>query len=499
MAGIQPFLSLYAFLGETPSTAVPERWDPPSRPTMVQGVVVEDGCIVDVNPSTGALIAKVPCSTAAEVDRAVVAARTAQPTWQECGLPQRHELIAGALLKLKDRQGGLDGLAELISLEMGKVLSEAKDEVAGAVDKDHFLKLVRAANEDELIDEATGTTMVRDPHGVVAVISPWNFPADEILLLALPALMAGNTVIVKPSEVTPLVGKAVVESLQETLPPGVLGLLQGDGEVGKLLVAHKGIDMIGFTGSCATGRSIMAAAAPDLKRIVLELGGKDPMVVFADADLELAADQAVQWSLHNCGQVCCAVERVYIEAAAKEAFEAKCLEKIKAWKAGDALDEDSRIGPMVSQRQKQLVVGHVADALGAGARCLHGGVDEQGGNFLSATLLTDVPHTAKITREETFGPVLALTAFDGAEDTAVHLCNDSDFGLTAAVFSADTAKARRVSAKIRAGQVGINNWPFANAPARAPWVGARGSGFGFHSGADGWRQFSVPKTLVVIK
>ena len=499
MAGIQPFLSLYAFLGETPSTAVPERWDPPSRPTMVQGVVAEDGCIVDVNPSTGALIAKVPCSTAAEVDRAVVAARTAQPTWQECGLPQRHELIAGALLKLKDRQGGLDGLAELISLEMGKVLSEAKDEVAGAVDKDHFLKLVRAANEDELIDEATGTTMVRDPHGVVAVISPWNFPADEILLLALPALMAGNTVIVKPSEVTPLVGKAVVESLQETLPPGVLGLLQGDGEVGKLLVAHKGIDMIGFTGSCATGRSIMAAAAPDLKRIVLELGGKDPMVVFADADLELAADQAVQWSLHNCGQVCCAVERVYIEAAAKEAFEAKCLEKIKAWKAGDALDEDSRIGPMVSQRQKQLVVGHVADALGAGARCLHGGVDELGGNFLSATLLTDVPHTAKITREETFGPVLALTAFDGAEDTAVHLCNDSDFGLTAAVFSADTAKARRVSAKIRAGQVGINNWPFANAPARAPWVGARGSGFGFHSGADGWRQFSVPKTLVVIK
>ena len=180
---------------------------------MVQGVVVEDGCIVDVNPSTGALIAKVPCSTAAEVDRAVVAARTAQPTWQECGLPQRHELIAGALLKLKDRQGGLDGLAELISLEMGKVLREAKDEVAGAVDKDHFLKLVRAANEDELIDEATGTTMVRDPHGVVAVISPWNFPADEILLLALPALMAGNTVIVKPSEVAPLTGAA------RNLPP----------------------------------------------------------------------------------------------------------------------------------------------------------------------------------------------------------------------------------------------------------------------------------------
>ena len=226
--------------------------------SMVQGVVVEDGCILDLNPSTGALIEKVRCSTPEEVKAAVAAARDAQPTWEGLGLAKRHEVLDAAMSKFGELPGGIEGLATLITQEMGKVIAEARDEVEGAIDKENFLKLVRGANEDEVIDVASGTTVVRDPHGVVAVIAPWNFPADEILILALPALMAGNTVVVKPSEVTPLVGKAVVEQLQQALPAGVLNLLQGDGEVGKLLVTNPGVDMIGFTGSCQTGTHVIS-------------------------------------------------------------------------------------------------------------------------------------------------------------------------------------------------------------------------------------------------
>ena len=201
-----------------------------------------------------------------QVDAAVAAAAAAQPAWFDAGLGKRHEMLAAAIDRLSARSEA-EGLAELITREMGKVIGEARAEVDAVVSKDEFLTLVRGANEDQVIDPASGTTIVRAPHGVVAVISPWNFPADEILLLALPALMAGNTVVVKPSEVTPLVGAFVVSSLKEALPAGVISLLQGDGEVGKQLVTHKQVDMIGFTGSCPTGRSIMAAAGQGLSDI----------------------------------------------------------------------------------------------------------------------------------------------------------------------------------------------------------------------------------------
>ena len=409
---------------------------------------------MQINPSTAELIEKVRVSTPADVESAIASARGAQAAWQDLGLAKRHALLSSALLKFHELPGGLEGLALLVTREMGKVISEARAEIDGAVNKEIFLRLVRAANEVEILDKKNGGSMiVRDPHGVVAVLAPWNFPADEILLLSLPALMAGNTVVVKPSEVTPLVGKAIVECLQQHLPTGVLNLLQGDGEVGRLLVTNKDIDMIGFTGSCPTGRSIIAAAGPQLKRIILELGGKDPMVVFGDADLDAAAEQAVRFSLVNCGQVCCAVERVYVDSSIKQAFEEKCVEQIKKWKAGDGMDPLSHLGPMVSRTQKELVLKHVRDAIDCGAKCLYGQVQDSEGNLLQPILLTDVPQSAIITRQETFGPVVALTNFDGSEEKAVELSNDTEFGLTAAVFTQDLDRARRVASKIRAGQV----------------------------------------------
>jgi acyl-CoA reductase-like NAD-dependent aldehyde dehydrogenase len=371
---------------------------------------------------------------------------------------------------------------------------------------------------------------VRDPHGVVAICSPWNFPADEALLLALPALAAGNTVVLKPSEVAPLTGAIVAEALQALLPEGVVELVQGDGAVGAALVGGA-VQMVAMTGSSATGRKIMGACAPDLKRLVLELGGKDPMVVFADADLDAAAKEAVEYSLMNCGQVCCSVERIYVEESAKPAFERLCVKEAQAYVAGDGFDAKARIGPMVSAVQRDQVRTQVDAAVKAGAKVLARGPVQSGvcakGFFQEAVVLSDVTQDHAISHTETFGPVVAISAFDGSEASAIRLANDTAYGLAAYVYTGDLDKARRVAMGIKAGQVGIicikifqsnsvnvqcegfatdfcllllqvgiNNYSLAMAPITCPWVGAKGSGFGHHSGVDGWQMFSVPKSLV---
>lgn len=435
-----------------------------------------------------------PVTAPAAVEATVAAAKAAQLDWAETPLRQRIELLAAALQKLAE---GKESLAELITREMGKVLSEAQEEVDGAVNKEKFLELVKNANEPQKSSEGSAI-ILRDPHGVVAICSPWNFPVDEILLLALPALAAGNAVVIKPSEVVPLCGARVASALQAVLPTGLVGLVQGDGEVGALLVNNPAVDMVAMTGSSATGSRIMSAAASGLKRLVLELGGKDPMIVFADADLALAAKDAVTFSVFNCGQVCCAVERIYVAESVKSEFEKKVVEEAKAWKSGNGMDPESKIGPLCSQMQRDFVHKHVQGAIAAGATKLLGGElpSTATGNFYPATVLSDIPHNAQISSEETFGPIVALSSFDGSEAEAVRLANNSIYGLTACVYTSDIAKAGRVAAKIRAGQIGINNWPLANAPPDCPWVGHKKSGFGFHSGFDGWRQFSVPKSLV---
>jgi len=461
----------------------------------VQGVEVQDGYLIDKNPVDGSVIAKVKMSTKEEVSEAVERAKRAQAEWSLKPLEDRVSLLKKCCASLSNQK---DGLAEMITAEMGKVLSEAKEEVEGAIDKSEYLDLVMEANKPEVITHGEGSQAIimREPLGVVAVVSPWNFPADEILLLALPALAAGNTVVVKPSEVVPLTGSLVVNALVEGLPDGVVSLLQGDGSVGSMLT-NSDIQMVAMTGSSATGKKIMATAAKDLKRLVLELGGKDPMVVFADADLEKAATDAVTYSFFNCGQVCCSVERIYVDRAIKSEFESKCAEKAKEWKAGAGSCEESKIGPMVSSMQREIVRKHVGDATNKGAKVLaQAECPQSKGNFFPATVITDVTSEMLIYKEETFGPVVCISEFDGSEKEAVRLSNDTEYGLSASVYTQDIAKGTRVAKQVKAGQVGINDWPLAIAPAKCPWSGMKGSGFGYHSGMDGWRQFSVPKSLV---
>ena len=448
--------------------------------------------IKNLNPSTGELLAEISCATSEEVHDAVARARAAQPAWQALGLEERCRILAGIADGLAARA---DELADLATKEMGKLRSDAEREVAGftAMVKAELAEVQEALEPQSFTTDSNVTELVRMPHGVVAAITPWNFPVGMPLQILGPALAAGNTVVFKPSEHVPLTGRVIAEIVQACVPEDVLVLVEGAGETGAALVAAD-IDMVGFVGSRETGKRIMESAAQGLKRLVLELGGKDPLVVFADADLDAAAEVAVRHSVRNTGQVCCAVERVYVEESAAAAFEEKVAALAADWQHGDGFDEASKMGPLVSEGQREKVVAQVDAAVADGARLVLGGSSPEGaGWYYPATVLADVSSEQRISHDETFGPVVSLSVFDGSEEEAVRLANDTPYGLGANVFTGDGERGARVAAQMHAGQVGINQY-LGGAPG-TPWVGARQSGFGFLGGLEGHRQFTWPKSV----
>ena len=448
--------------------------------------------IKNLNPSTGELLAEISCATSEEVHDAVARARAAQPAWQALGLEERCRILAGIADGLAARA---DELADLATKEMGKLRSDAEREVAGftSMVKAELAEVQEALAPQSFTTDSNVTELVRMPHGVVAAITPWNFPVGMPLQILGPALAAGNTVVFKPSEHVPLTGRVIAEIVQACVPEDVLVLVEGAGETGAALVAAD-IDMVGFVGSRETGKRIMESAAQGLKRLVLELGGKDPLVVFADADLDAAAEVAVRHSLRNTGQVCCAVERVYVEESAAAAFEEKVAALAADWQHGDGFDEASKMGPLVSEGQREKVVAQVDAAVADGARLVLGGSSPEGaGWYYPATVLADVSSEQRISHDETFGPVVSLSVFDGSEEEAVRLANDTPYGLGANVFTGDGERGARVAAQMHAGQVGINQY-LGGAPG-TPWVGARQSGFGFLGGLEGHRQFTWPKSV----
>ena len=452
--------------------------------------------IENLDPATGELIQALPCADAAQVASAVGRARAAQSGWAALPIEQRAE----ALLRFGSALGKeADSLGELITREMGKTKRSAVGEVKGyasAVGAD-TAEIQAALKPIAYEAKAQQVTTVYEPLGVVAAITPWNFPVGMPLSILVPALMAGNSVVFKPSENTPLVGQRLAELLQDVLPEGVLELVQGDGATGAALV-DADVDMIGFVGSRATGQSIMKAAVGGLKRLVLELGGKDPMVVFADANLDEAAKCAADQSLRNTGQVCCSVERVYVAEDIADAFEEKVVEYARAWSHGSGLEDGTKMGPLVSERQRSLVADQVENAKKEGAQVRLGGELPTGpGWFYPATVLTGVKQTDSITHAETFGPVVAVTRFSGDEAEGVRLANDTVYGLGANVWTADAERGARVASQMRAGQVGVNRY-LGGAPG-TPWVGARQSGYGYLGGPDGHRQFTVPKTISIAR
>jgi acyl-CoA reductase-like NAD-dependent aldehyde dehydrogenase len=453
----------------------------------------DGGQLVSINPADGSAVGSVPITPVDGIPRLVFQAREAQRGWGALTLAQRADVLRPMAARLKAEA---KRLGELASLEMGKPLAEAVGEATYCGDGFAAeLDEIVAALADVVREDARATSILRHaPYGVCAAITPWNFPILMLQQSVLPALVAGNTVLLKPSEETSLVACEYAKILNECLPPGVLTPVFGDGAQGRALVLAD-VNLIVFTGSRETGKRILADAGPGLKRVILELGGKDPLVVLDDADLDLAASFAVRNSFRNAGQVCVSTERIYVDARIREEFLRKMLERTAALKQGDPREAGVNLGPMVSARQKAKVVAQIDAAVAAGATLVAGG-EPRAGNFVAPTILADVDHSMEIMREETFGPVACVQAFETV-DQAVRLANDTPFGLGAAVFGRDVARASEVAARIDAGMVGVNQG--CGGVDGCPWVGAKESGVGFHSGPEGHRQFAQIRVITAPK
>lgn len=437
--------------------------------------------LVSVDPHDGSVVGEVRVSTAKDVKAAVERARAAQPAWAALGIEGRVEALraAGPLLEKASEE-----LASLIHREMGKPMPDALGEVAGATKAiDRHVDTARKAVVSESIREGGAETVLRhDALGVVAVITPWNFPIWMAASLLYPSLLVGNTVVHKPSEKTPLAGQRFAEILASVLPPGVLVPLVGAGDVGRQLV-DTDVDMVAFVGSQVVGRQIMASCAPTLKRLVLELGGKDPMIVLDDADLDKAAEFAAKGSFGNAGQVCCSVERILVHERVAETFTQRLVEHAKK------MD----IGPMVDDTQRQKVVDLVKDARAKGVRVLVGGDATSGkGIYYPPTVLADVTDAMDVASKEIFGPVATVRTVASTEE-ALRIANATPYGLGATIWTGDAAKGEEIASKLQSGMIGVNRG--LRGVGDSPWVGARQSGFGFTGSVEGTRQFTQLRTV----
>ena len=448
--------------------------------------------INDINPATGKIFAKIKCSTEKDIDKAVDKSRKAQKKWAALTLAQRSKMLEACA---KDFVKQKEKIGRIITDEMGKLYKSAVGETHavayGIMETIEQAKTALAV--ENLKEENLVTELHRTPIGVCAIITPWNFPVSMPESLLSPALIAGNTVVFKPSEMVPLTGKAIYDIFNKHLPPGVINLVQGADEVGSYLI-HSNIDMIAFVGSQAVGKIIMKAAGDKLKRIVLELGGKDPMIVLNDADLEKAANFAVNGSLRNTGQVCVSVERIYVQEKAADKFTTLVANGVKNFKYGSGYDENVQMGPLVSKRQRDNVLSQVKDAVKKGARLITGGgiPKNNSGYFMEPTLITNLSHKHRIMNEETFGPVVAIQKVK-TEDEAVKLANDSPFGLGASVWTKNKKKGLDIARKIESGMIGVNQG--IGAVSGTPWVGIKQSGYGYIGSIDGIRQFTVPRKI----
>ncbi|MGE3165011.1 MAG: aldehyde dehydrogenase [Planctomycetota bacterium] len=447
--------------------------------------------LASFNPATGEKVGEVRITPEEQVPAVVARAQAAQPGWGRRSFEERIDALSRAGERLVAR---CDELGELLTREMGKPLREGRGEVkaCGAGMRKSAEEIAAALAPEVLEDENTRSRIYHDPFGVCAAITPWNFPMAMPHSLVIPALVAGNAVVLKPSEETPLIAQAYVDVLNEFLPADVLQIVHGADAQGRALVAAD-VDLIAFTGSRETGKKIMAAAAGGLKRLILELGGKDAMIVLADADLEQAAKFAAMNSFRNAGQVCVSTERILVDSRVADAFAQKVAEFARTMKVGDGLQDGVQMGPMVNQRQKDHVTRQVSAAVRHGARVVAGG-DGHHDNFFQPTVLVDVRPDMDIMKEETFGPVACIARFDDV-DEAVRLANDTPFGLGATVFGDPAGAALDVARRLDAGMIGVNK--SCGGASGAPWVGAKESGYGFHSSTAGHRQFAQTRVVSV--
>jgi succinate-semialdehyde dehydrogenase/glutarate-semialdehyde dehydrogenase len=457
--------------------------------------------LASVNPATGEVLRELECAGEGEVQAVVARAREAQAAWAEMGLRRRIAVLREFQSRLYARKSEI---AAAITREAGKPLVEALvTEVLVVLDAARFLidnawGLLRdePVPHGNLVTKLKSGFLVREPHGVVGIISPWNYPFSIPATETLAALVAGNAVVLKPSELTPLIAIELASLLHASgVPDDVFQVVVGEGPAGAALL-HSPIDKLVFTGSVATGKRIAAAAAERLLPVVLELGGKDPMLVLDDADVDVASSAAVWGAFVNAGQACLSVERCYVHRSLYESFAKACAEKTKQLRVGNGMDSHTDVGPMIQERQVRIVEAHVEDAKARGARILAGGMrlPQLGPNFYAPTVLADVTQDMRIMREETFGPVLPVMACED-DDEAVRLANDSEYGLAASVWTRDGKRGERLARRIHAGTVMVNDVISCFGISEAPHGGVKASGVGRTHGRFGLDEMVRVKYL----
>ncbi|OZM74295.1 aldehyde dehydrogenase family protein [Amycolatopsis antarctica] len=446
-----------------------------------------------VNPATEEVIARVPAGSPADVDAAVVAARAAFPAWAALPAARRCEYLGRIADGLAERK---DEIAETITTDMGCPLTIAQKVQA-------TLPIVVAesyrdpAVVPEQAEELGNSLVVREPIGVVGAITPWNYPLHQVVAKVLPALAAGCTVVLKPSEVAPLAAYLFAEIVEAAgVPDGVFNLLSGSGPiVGEAIAAHPGVDMVSFTGSARAGSRVSEVAAATVKRVTLELGGKSPNVILPDADLERAVKSGLNNAYLNGGQTCTALTRMIVHRDQRDAVVELARGLAGRFVAGDPLDPSTRLGPMVSQAQRDRVRGFIEKGIEEGATLVCGGPEApeglETGFYVRPTVFADVTPEMTIAREEIFGPALSVLTYD-TEDEAVAIANDTDYGLAAAVWAGDPERATAVARRIRAGQVEVNGGAFN---PLAPFGGYKQSGNGRELGRFGLEEFLETKSI----
>ncbi len=460
------------------------------------------GSIPVENPATGEVIAHVPELDAAAVHEMAERARYVQPGWEALGFEGRAPILKRAQKWIMDNQ---DRIIDTIVSETGKTYEDAQlAEISyGAHAFGFWAKNAPKYLADEKISSSQlfvkgkKLTVRWRPLGVIGVIGPWNYPLTNSFGDCIPALAAGNSVILKPSEITPLTSLLMAECLEECgLPRDVYQVATGRGDTGRALIDE--VDMIMFTGSTPTGRKVAMAAAERLIPVSLELGGKDPMIVLRDADLDRAANSAVFYSMQNSGQTCISIERVYVEAPVYDEFVQKVTQKVADLRHGHSAGPGSvDVGAMTFPPQLDVVEKHVTDAVAKGAKVLVGGKRREGqGLYFEPTVLTDVDHTMEAMTEETFGPTLPIMKVQDAEE-AIKMANDSIFGLGGSVFTKDLAKGEAVARRIHSGAVNVNDALINYTALELPMGGAKQSGIGSRHGANGIRKYCEPQTIVV--
>jgi len=459
--------------------------------------------VVSVNPATGEVLRELDCADQVEVAAAVSTARLAQPAWAGRSVDQRVAVLREFQRLLHEKKVEV---ARLITREAGKPYVEAlTTEVAVVLDATRFL--IEEAHgflrdqplpHGNIAMKAKRGRILREPHGVIGIISPWNYPFSIPATEVLAALVTGNAVVLKPSELTSLVALELASLLHAAgIPQPVLQVVAGDGMTGAALI-DSGLDKLVFTGSAVTGKRIAQAAGQRMLPMLLELGGKDSMLVLDDADLDVASSAAVWGAFMNAGQTCLSVERCYVHHSLYPGFLEACVAKARQLRIGDGMDPQAEVGPMIHERQLRIVESHVEDARARGARVLVGGtrLPEIGPNFYAPTVLADVTQEMQVMREETFGPVLSVAPFEDDQE-GVKLTNETEFGLAASVWTRDSRRGEKVARRIHAGTVMVNDMISCFGISEAPHGGVKASGIGRAHGRFGLEEMVRMKYLNV--